>query len=47
MSQLIQFSLLDASVRRVNQRGGKNFNIRQMVVSDGFGAGGGEEAIHL
>lgn len=49
MSQLIQLSLR-ALVSEPNdpQRGkrGKNFNSRQVVVSNGFGAGRGEKAVH-
>lgn len=33
----------------IRERGerGENFDLREMVVSNGLGTGGGEEAIHL
>jgi len=46
MSQLIQFSLRVVQWTQ-SLRGGKKIYSRQVVVSNGFGAGGGEEAIHL
>lgn len=47
MSQLIQFSLHALFSEPGHYQRGENFNSRQVVVGNGLGAGGGEEAIHL